>query len=68
MKGLAVELGRRNDPGGRKPSMDAGGRRAPSKAGVDGHKCRRDGKADAPQHGSGPQPRRPVEDSGGQVA
>jgi hypothetical protein len=26
------------------------------------------GKADAPQHGSGPQPRRPVEDSGGQVA
>jgi hypothetical protein len=23
MKGLAVELGRRNDPGGRKPSMDA---------------------------------------------
>ena len=36
MKGLAVELGRRNDPGGRKPSMDAEGRRAPSKASVDG--------------------------------
>ena len=68
MKGLAVELGRRNDPGGRKPSMDAGGRRAPSKASVDGHECRRDGNAVAPQHGSGPQPRRPVEDSGGQVA
>jgi hypothetical protein len=44
MKGLALELGRRNDPGGRKPSIDAGGRRAPSKASVDGHKCRRDGK------------------------
>ena len=44
MKGLAVELGRRNDPGDRKPSMDAGGRRAPSKASVDGHKCRRDAK------------------------
>ena len=27
-----------------------------------------DGKADALQHGSGPQPRRPVEDSGGKVA
>ena len=65
MKGLTVELGRRNDPGGRKPSMHAGGRRAPSKASVDGHKCRREA---APQHGSGPQPRGPVEDSGGQVA
>jgi len=62
MKGLAVELGRRNDPGGRTPSIDAGGRPAPSKASVDGHKCRRDGKADAPQHGRGPQPRRSVED------
>ena len=30
--------------------MDARGRRSPSKASVDGHKCRRDGKADAPQH------------------
>ena len=40
----------------------------PSKASVDGHECRRDGKADAPQHGSGPQPRRPAEDSGGKVA
>jgi hypothetical protein len=26
--------------------MDARGRRAPPKASVDGHKCRRDGKAD----------------------
>ena len=38
------------------------------KAGVDGHKCRRDGKADEAQHCSGPQPRRPVEESGGKVA
>src|ERR1039458_3564795 len=37
---------------------------APSKASVDGHKCRRDGKADAPQHGSGPQPRRRSSSSG----
>ncbi len=46
--------------------MDARGRRAP-KASVDGHKCRRDGKADEAQHRSGPQPRLPVEGCGGQI-
>jgi hypothetical protein len=45
MKDLVVELGRRNDPGGRKPSIDAGGRRAPSKASVDGHKWHRSSAA-----------------------
>ena len=68
MKGLAFEFAEGNDPGGREPSMDAKGRRVPLKACVDGNKRRRDGKADAPQHGSGPQPRRPVEDSGGKFA
>ena len=38
--------------------------RAPSKLALTGISV----AAMAPQHGSGPQPRRPVEDSGGQVA
>jgi hypothetical protein len=44
MKASLSSSGEEMTPGGRKPSMDAGGRRAPSKASVDGHKCRRDGK------------------------
>jgi hypothetical protein len=56
-----------NEPRGRQRSLEAGGRRTPSRACFVGNKRRDDGKAAEAKRRSGPQPCVPFEDRIGQI-